>query len=128
MTSFIMLKMFLYLMLGNWLKKYGFRRSALYKGKCKESTKCRQILSKIWCPGALETFGRFPRKHPWWSHFWIIESEILLKEGLYHQCSLSWEIFENEWLLTAPSDQLGTVTFVIFQFLTKAVSFSCQFL
>ena len=75
---------------------------------------------------ALETFGRFPRKHRWWSHYCIREPEILLKEGLCHRCFLSWKIFKNGWLLTSPSEQPGTVD--VFQFLTIAISFSCYFL
>ena len=54
----------------------------------------------------------------------VQEPEILLKEEPYYRRFLSWEIFENGWPLTATSEQLGTVAFDIFQFLTIAISFS----
>ena len=73
----------------------------------------------LWCLGVLETFGRFSRKYPWGSHFFMKESEILLKEGLYHRCLLSRKIFKNGWLLTAPSEQLGRLLLMYFNFLPQ---------
>ena len=39
-------------------------------------------------------FLKVSKKHPWWNHFWIRETEIFLKEGLYHRRSL---ILGNFW-------------------------------
>ena len=45
----MLIKMFLYARPENWLKKCIFRRYALHKSKCEESTKCCQkLISKIY--------------------------------------------------------------------------------
>ena len=44
-----------------------------------------------------ENFREVSKKIPLPESFlYLREPEILLKEGLYHRCFLSWEIFENE--------------------------------
>ena len=61
----------------------------------------------------------------------VLESHhsVLLKEGHghYYQCFLSYEIFESGWLLIAPSKKPGTVTFEIYQILTKEVLLNFYF-
>ena len=94
--------MLLYAKPGNWLKKYNFRKYVLHKSKCVRHRQnvifCTKNINlwNLWCLSVLETFGSFPRKHPWWSYFCISGSEILLRERLYHQCFLSWEIFKMD--------------------------------
>ena len=57
--------------------EYGFRKHAVHKRECEVWTLYVFI-------GALETFGSFPKKNLWWSHFCIREPELLLKEKFYH--------------------------------------------
>ena len=68
-------------------------------------------------------FRRFSRIHLWWSHFCIKETEILPIERIYHWHFLFGKflkIFEK--VLTAPSEQLGTVAFDVFQFFIITIS------
>ena len=61
------------------------------------------------------------------SHLFIRAWNFTKSRTLPSLFFLSWEIFENGWLLTAFSEQLRKVDFDVFQFSTIAISFSCYF-
>ena len=61
------------------------------------------------------------------SHLFIRAWNFTKSRTLPSLFFLSWEIFENGWLLTASSEQLRKVDFDVFQFSTIAISFSCYF-
>ena len=72
-------------------------------------------------------FRKVSKKPALVESFWYktaaLESQpsVLLKEGHYHRCFLSWKIFESGWLLIARSEKYETVAFDIYQILTMEI-------
>ena len=115
----MLIKMFLYVKLRNWLKKYGFRRYALPENKCEESRKCHQILiSKIYNAQVLWKLSEGFQETP------LVESFLDKRD---------WNFSKRKTLPPAfrylrkflKMNVFWQVTFDVFQFLTKAISFKC---